>query len=111
MHWNSSRAPRRPHSREQGELMALDVAFRSLKNMLNPVNNVLVRSISVVAYIYCDTLWTDLVNETVLNIPEIGYRCCKAITTSHIHLMYLLPDSINPEYGTIKARQNKILDE
>ena len=33
IHWHSSRAPRRPCSTEQSELMALDIALRTLENI------------------------------------------------------------------------------
>ncbi|MEM1282624.1 MAG: hypothetical protein AAGG81_03640 [Chlamydiota bacterium] len=34
VHWHSSRAPRRPFSTEQAELMALDSAYRATENIL-----------------------------------------------------------------------------
>lgn len=45
-------------------------------------------------------------NETVLTIPEIGYRCREAITTSCINEMCLIPGSINLAGGITKARLN-----
>ena len=41
IHWHSSRAPRRPHSTEQSELMALDVGFRSVENISHIINSLL----------------------------------------------------------------------
>ena len=73
-HWHSSRAPRQPHSTDQAELMALDIALRSTENMANIINTFYGRTIPVVLFIDCDTLWTNFMKETVPTIAEIGYR-------------------------------------
>ena len=110
IHWHSSRAPRRPHSTEQAELMALDHAFRTVENISSTVNRIIGRSVPVVSYIDCDTLWTNLMNETVPTIPEIGYRCREAITSQRTHSMCLIPGAINPADGTTKAKPNRMLE-
>ena len=111
IHWNSPRTPRRAHSTEKAELMGLDQAFRAIQHISKILYSLVRRTLPVVAYIDCDTLWLNLMKETVPTIPEIGYRCRKAITSSRVHSVCLISANINPADGLTKARPNRILDE
>ena len=69
VHWHSSRAPRRPCSTEQSEFMALDIALRTLESIRSILFALTKRQVPVVAYVDCETLWANLMNETVPTIP------------------------------------------
>lgn len=109
IHWHSSRAPRRGHSTEQTELMALDEALKSVEYVSKMLNDLMRKDIPVVVFIDCDTLWSNLMKETVPTIPEIGYRCREAITEERVHSMCLIKSSSNPADALTKAKANKSL--
>jgi len=50
IHWHSSRSPRRPHSTEESEMMALDVALRSLKILRMIIFQLLKKEVPIFAY-------------------------------------------------------------
>ena len=109
VHWHSSRATRRPHSTEQAELLALDTALQSAENLSKMAFNLLNRQIPVVFYIDCDILWTNLMNETVPTLPEVGYRCREAITYKRVDSMCLISGCYNPADGFTKLKPNGVL--
>lgn len=55
-HWQRSSAPRRPHSTQESELMALDFAWRCKDKVSMIFFNIFKRIVSVVAYVDCKTL-------------------------------------------------------
>ncbi|KAI0565265.1 integrase core domain protein [Gracilaria domingensis] len=110
VHWHSSRAPRRPCSTEQSQLMALDKAFISLEKLKRTIIDLIKRSIPTVSYIDCETLWANLMNETVPTIPEICYRVREHITRELVYVVCLLRSDLHPADGTTKAKPNKALE-
>lgn len=108
-HWHSFRAPRRPHSTEEHELMAVFVAFRSIDNTKMIIFNHLKRIVPVKAYIDCETRWSNLMNEKALCIPEIGYRCREFIERGKVTSICLIPGIVNPDDAMTKANPNSML--
>lgn len=109
IHWRSSRAPRRPHSTEQSELMALDVSLSSLENLSMIVFSLIKRVIPIVVYNDCETLWLNLMNDTIPTIPEIGYRYREPIANGRIAFTCLIPGDLNSADATTKAKPNSML--
>lgn len=65
--------PRSDHSTEQTGLIALHAELKPMKNCLRLSNDLFNSYLSIVAYLYFNSLWDRLNNETVTNIPEIWY--------------------------------------
>lgn len=110
MHWNSSRDQSRAHVTQQAERMALDLGFRSVANLSQILNNFLDRTIPVVAFLDCNILWSNLINETVPTIQGMGYHCHECIATMRVYSNCLIPGTINRTDGTTKAKPNHILE-
>lgn len=110
IHWHSSRAPRRAHSTEESELIALDGALRCITNLRMVIFQLLKRQIPIVVYVDNQTLWGNLMNETVPSIPEIGYRCREPIKNGIIASICLIPGDINPADAMTKAKHNNSLE-
>lgn len=61
----------------------------------------------LVVYMACDTLWNNSMSQTVQAIPEIGYRCKKAIHEKSIILDCLISSSYSPADAMAKELPNK----
>lgn len=111
VHWHSSRAPRRVHSTEESELMALDAGLRCLDNLRMVMFTLLKKEVPIVVYIDNQTLSSNLINETVPSIPEVGYRCREPIHDGRIASACLIPGDINPANSMTKAKPNRCLKQ
>lgn len=106
-HSQSSRAPRRSHSTEESELMALDIALRCLEKYGRIIFQLLKREVPVIVYIDCETLWKNLMQETPISIPEIRFRVREKINLGIVTSVCFLPDEINPADVLTKQKPNK----
>lgn len=111
IHSQNSRASFCAHSTEQSDLMALYLAFRLLEDTNRLVYSILDRSIPVVSFLDCDTLWVNLMNKTVKTIQEVGYRDREAITDKHVHSMFLITGTLNPMDAFTSAKRNNVLHD
>lgn len=88
--WHSSRASRSAHSTEESELLALDLSFRSIRNMRMVVFELLKKEVPVVSYIDNQTLWLNVMKETAQSLPEVMYRCRDYISDGTITSVCLI---------------------
>lgn len=94
VHWHSSWAPRRPHCTEQFELMALDKASNYFQFNKGTIGELLNPKIPSVLYLDSGKLWTNLMNDTVPTIAEVGY--CSHIKNRLVESACLGYGSSNP---------------
>ena len=109
IHWHSARAPRRPNSTEESEMMALDCGIKCIRNMRKIVFQLLNREIPVVCYIDNQTLWMNLMNITAHSLPEIAYRCREAIYDEVLNSVCLIEGKHNPSDAMTKQKDNNAL--
>ena len=110
-HWYSARAPRRAHSTEEAELMALDIALRTLRNMRQIVFHMMKREIPVVCYVDNQALWDNLMNETAASIPDIMARCRSYIHDGTVASVCLISRSMNPADCMTKRKPNAMMNQ
>ena len=108
-HWSSCRTPRRAHSTEEAELMALDIALRTIRNMRHIVFQLMKREIPIVCYVDNQALWDNLMNETAGSIPDIMARCRSYIHDGTIASVCLISGTCNPADAMTKRKPNGAL--
>ena len=109
VHWHSARAPRRPHSTEESEIMALDSGMKTIRNLRHMVFHILKREVPIVCYIDNETMWSNLMNTTVPSMPEIYHRCREAIYTEVVNSVCLISGTLNPADAMTKFKDNQML--
>lgn len=87
----------------------LDLAFKSMKNISCLTNELLKRTILVVAYIDCDSLWSILMIEIVFIVPKMRFCCREAIVKEIIHSIFLIHSSSNSSDATTEQVPNNAL--
>ena len=108
-HWSSCRALRRAHSTEEAELMALDIALRTIRNMRHIVFQLMKREIPIVCYVDNQALWDNLMNETAGSIPDIMARCRSYIHDGTIASVCLISGTCDPADAMTKRKPNGAL--
>lgn len=108
-HWQSSRDTRRPSSTEEAELFALDLALRSIRNQRELVFQPLRKEVLLVLYIDNQTLWCNLMNSTMISLPEVMLRCREYIHEGTIASVCLIVSEHNPADAFTKQKPNQKL--
>lgn len=85
------------------------MAFCSSENCSEMINDLLCRTTPVVAFIDCDKLWTNIMNETVSTKLKNELPIREAIKNYGVHYICINHGKSNSADGTTKATPNKML--
>lgn len=106
IHWQSSRASRRPSSTEEAELFLLDHALGSIRNLQEVVLQLQRKKVPIVLYINKQTLWCSLMSLTVTSILEVMNRCHGYIHDETITSTCLIPSEQNIADALARLRRD-----
>lgn len=68
------------------------------------------RELPCILYIDCETLWNNMIIETVPSIPEEGYRIHEVISKEVVNSVCLIKNDLKPAAAYTKSKPNQSLD-
>lgn len=109
IHLDNSRAPRRPCSSEEIEVLALEIGIRSLRNLKQIIFQVFQNEVSTVCYVANRTMSDNLTNTIVSSLHEVYFRCRESIEDAALNSACLLSGIPKPTEAMRERNDNGVL--
>lgn len=108
-HWHGSWETSPPASKEEPELLPLDVALLRIRDQCRIMFHLLQKKVAIVLYIDGQALWQNVMKATAPNMPEVRNRCNEQITDEIIDSVCLIESKFNSADAMTKKRPNHYL--